>query len=52
MTNLLKVMLVPEGTTLPSNRADITVLTTKDIINTNGVGGGGDDVNSSSEIMR
>ena len=51
MTNLLKVMLVPEGTTLPSNRADITVLTTKDIINTNGVGGG-DDVNSSSEIMR
>lgn len=38
MANLLKVTLVPDSTTLSSNRSDITVLTMKDIINTNGEG--------------
>ena len=39
MANLLKVVLVPEGTNLPSERSDVTILSTKDIINTNGGGG-------------
>ena len=38
MANLLKVVLVPEGTNLPSERSDVTILSTKDIINTNGEG--------------
>lgn len=38
MANLRKVTLVPDSTTLSSDRSDITFLTMKDIINTNGGG--------------